>query len=82
MGSMPTSAKLEDQQLRFYPSARCGVRDHPKLGIILNSEVCFRARFGGHSPLRGGFCSSLIGIKLFANYFQFNPLEQNIALPI
>jgi hypothetical protein len=34
------------------------------------------------SPLRGGFCSSLIGVKLFANHFRFNPLEQNIALPI
>jgi hypothetical protein len=34
------------------------------------------------SPLRGGFYSSSIGINLFVNHFQFNPLEQNSALPI
>jgi hypothetical protein len=42
----------------------------------------FRMRDYYMSPLRGGFCSSLIGIKLFVNHFRFNPLEQNIALPI
>ncbi len=60
---MPTSAKLEDQQLRFYPSARCGVRDHPKIGIILNSKVCFIPRFRGHPRRRKPctLCGSRVG---------------------